>query len=788
MNKLKLFIIVIILIVTSNIHASLLNKKIGVDPGHGSINTTGGSPDPGAVGCCNEADFTLATSLKLRDYLVKDSAVVVMTSETEVRPSLTNRVAIFNSNNVHSSVCIHNNSASATAHGVEIFYCSLNAQTAESKIFAGKILNRELAIVKNDSRNVKECWDAGRSMHFTMVRDPVCVAILSENYFISNSSECETIIKPDSGRQLCAKAHYYGICDYYGVIPQDVDTTPPSVPTLISPANNTITTVSTPNFDWSDVSDPSGVKYQLQLSNNTNFSSTIMDLQNLTSSQYKISTTLSNGTYYWRVRAADNLGNIGVWSSTSSFVINKITDIIPPQNPTKITAWVNVTKSTEILNNTWQKYSDTPYFEWSGATDTISGIAGYSIYWGTNSAGVPNENVITASNYFQVSTPSVSGTEYYLRIRTKDNSDNWSTAATLFIIKYMVYGLPEIVLGSYDKIGYLGKDVLLTININGDAEITDTKLEYCINDDWANLKESELTAQDISYNGIEYISIINGIDVTTNTISITYRVKINNNIILATATINVQPNLEKVIGPVGGTVELTDGDSRDGTTKVVVPSGIIDNYVKIGITLKDVNNVSAVPAATGNVMLTKTQTSPIVAYEIEPSGQMFNDAVELTFLYYNTSSVLNENNLRVFWYDGSGWRYIGGGVDKVKKTVSVKVNHFSLYGVFEINDESSNNVENYRPREKIITPDKDGKNDYAYFSGIMNYAAALNSNDSTVVEINIYNLKNQKIRVLSSTEIWDGLDDNGEQVENGVYIYQYKLDGKTVTGTIVVAK
>ncbi len=122
--------------------------------------------------------------------------------------------------------------------------------------------------------------------------------------------------------------------------------------------------------------------------------------------------------------------------------------------------------------------------------------------------------------------------------------------------------------------------------------------------------------------------------------------------------------------------------------------------------------------------------------------------------------------------------------------MTTKINHFSLYGIFPAVSESEINAEQYRPREKIITPNSDGSNDFACFNGIHNFWAALSaSNDSGISnEIRIYSINNQVIRTIDSSDVWDGKDSESNSVENGIYIYQYTINGKYVTGTVVIAK
>jgi PGF-pre-PGF domain-containing protein len=113
--------------------------------------------------------------------------------------------------------------------------------------------------------------------------------------------------------------------------PPPGDTVPPPTPSLVSPANGANITDNTPLFDWSDVSDPSGVTYDIYISRDARFVSTALQKTGLTASTYELTPAeaLVAGAYYWRVRAVDGAGNIGSWSENWSFAVS----IAPPTPP-----------------------------------------------------------------------------------------------------------------------------------------------------------------------------------------------------------------------------------------------------------------------------------------------------------------------------------------------------------------------------------------------------------------------------------------------------------------------
>ena len=86
---------------------------------------------------------------------------------------------------------------------------------------------------------------------------------------------------------------------------------------------------------------------------------------------------------------------------------------------------------------------------------------------------------------------------------------------------------------------------------------------------------------------------------------------------------------------------------------------------------------------------------------------------------------------------------------------------------------------------RVITPNGDGLNDIVIFT----YDPGPNN---VVATGRIYDLKgmfvaNMTQGLVPNTMTWDG-QMNGKYVTSGVYVYEIKGDGKTFTGTIVVAR
>ncbi len=130
---------------------------------------------------------------------------------------------------------------------------------------------------------------------------------------------------------------------------------------------------------------------------------------------------LADGNRSIQVRSRNSVGNYSALAGDTVTV-----DAAPPSNPT------TVTPGCTAGHNSWQNSCNDPFFTWSGASDSVTGVAGYQVYWGTNSAGTSTTWRSTAS---YDPAPVTDGT-YYLRVRTKDGAGNWSSWTTLFILRY----------------------------------------------------------------------------------------------------------------------------------------------------------------------------------------------------------------------------------------------------------------------------------------------------------------------------------------------------------------
>ena len=129
----------------------------------------------------------------------------------------------------------------------------------------------------------------------------------------------------------------------------DIDTQNPTVTTLTAPANGAFTNDSTPTCDWESVSGTAS--YTIQYATDSGFTQNLTTGSS-TASDYTPTAALADGTWYWRVRTVDAVGNTGDWSSTWSFTIDTATPTVtlsPSLGATPTaTGWTLTTTNSSI--------------------------------------------------------------------------------------------------------------------------------------------------------------------------------------------------------------------------------------------------------------------------------------------------------------------------------------------------------------------------------------------------------------------------------------------------------
>ncbi len=190
-----------------------------------------------------------------------------------------------------------------------------------------------------------------------------------------------------------------------------IDTTAPLAPVLLNPEDSIETNDDTPLLDWLEVAEPA--TYHVQVDTSNSFPSPTIDLEDIATSFYQIASSYSDGVYYWRVRAEDTLGNIGVWSEIRSYTIDTVGPVAP--------ILVSPGQDTTLTDRN-------PLILWNSVADGVE----YQLQVDNVVTFVSLEEDITTSNTFHTVLSDLSDGTYFWRIRAKDTADNWGAWSSIW--------------------------------------------------------------------------------------------------------------------------------------------------------------------------------------------------------------------------------------------------------------------------------------------------------------------------------------------------------------------
>jgi hypothetical protein len=219
------------------------------------------------------------------------------------------------------------------------------------------------------------------------------------------------------------------------------------------------------------------------------------------------------------------------------------------------------------------------------------------------------------------------------------------------------------------------------------------------------------------------------------------------------------------IGSDGGVLTLQSGDQTKGNTvERFLPGALLS---AANFRIKELYTSETLPYIGG--------LRPIIAYEFTPVDVIVNSQslMPSITLYYG-NLVVDTNNIEVRWLNGTRWETVNFTNDPNMCTVTVNLaltnSKFGYYAVFDKVPLSDND---YRPVYRVFSP------------GSKLQFRNLQSGDSiTIFDINGRQIK----RITSSPFDWDGRKDGGSYAESGSYIYQIKVNGKIISGSIVFAR
>ncbi|MHA1975069.1 MAG: hypothetical protein ACTSW1_18940, partial [Candidatus Hodarchaeales archaeon] len=197
------------------------------------------------------------------------------------------------------------------------------------------------------------------------------------------------------------------------------------------------------SFTLSDPDNTDQVKFQIQIDDSSDFSSAVVDYTSVFAGEGERSFTvgqtagsgsyttgnedqiLSEGSYYWRVRAIDDDSAVSDYTTANSGEVAFKIDLTSPST-------VSSLASSSHTLSTWS--ADTIVnLSWTGATDTSgSGVDGYSYIWNTTADTDPDTTKDIEENTVSLSSSTLDdGSSHYFHVRAVDQTANWGETSHL---------------------------------------------------------------------------------------------------------------------------------------------------------------------------------------------------------------------------------------------------------------------------------------------------------------------------------------------------------------------
>lgn len=148
-------------------------------------------------------------------------------------------------------------------------------------------------------------------------------------------------------------------------------------------------------------------------------------------------------------------------------------------------------------------------------------------------------------------------------------------------------------------------------------------------------------------------------------------------------------------------------------------------------------------------------------------------------------AAVSPKNVGMYWYNGNEFKKMYGNVDANSQTVTVESPNLGLYQIRSLFRADGAVFDLSNVSGRVVTPNGDGLNDLIIFSydpGPRNISARGRIYDMTGAFV-----ADMVPGLVPNTVVWDGKM-NGRSASSGVYVYKIEGDGKTYTGTVVVAR
>lgn len=361
----------------------------------------------------------------------------------------------------------------------------------------------------------------------------------------------------------------------------------------------------------------------------------------------------------------------------------------------------------------------------------------------------------------------------------------------IIFITQTIYSQTNIIIkhNPITKFCYPGKKITFKVTIiTQNCSVSSATLFY------RNKGESDFVGIKLTNNShTNYYAILSNENITLNDIE--YFINVKNNFFsnfwcpertnaINFYSIDITTYFESTANPNQNNLIILPDDVPDDLkfTAIEIPENSIDNNYIFGIENKEnsLNNLEP-----------ENNTEPVMIYQIykksftNKENFAFLKNIKITLKYFdeNNDGIVdntpyNENDLKVFWFDGIKWRLIESSFDKENNKFQFYSSHTGIFGIFY--------APNYQtPKLESEILDFVANPSFSPLKGeIVTFGIKPNITDWTIL---IYDLKGNLVRSLK-TKSWDGKDEFSNILPSGVYIYQIIANNKKIAGIVTLKK
>ncbi len=206
-------------------------------------------------------------------------------------------------------------------------------------------------------------------------------------------------------------------------------------PNLSWPVGGAISYINPPSLYWYTGTYTTGVYFEVEWSNN-NFSTVLGFQSNITDLFYTLNTSLSPGTYYWRVRSKVGIGGTyGSWSAIATFVIPSSVSYVSVPYPTE-----PVGTTVVSLNPTMNWFAVTPpalqYKVRISPYSSTDGNGRLNHATATETGWISSTSSAFNSLTFSPSITLVAGATYYWQVQARLAASPFSESGWSYVASF----------------------------------------------------------------------------------------------------------------------------------------------------------------------------------------------------------------------------------------------------------------------------------------------------------------------------------------------------------------